>query len=301
MQFLARRLYATTVLPEAAGAARTGSTPRAVRLRRLRKQPAIAQGDSDMTAKGLTPSEYTTYRRLRANGGLVRPDGGNKTEEEWLEDLNTRRARVRGVKRDNLRKDGGYDYKVVGQKVYLPNIIFRLVRNNTPMGQPYNPYEATFRIPQSVTKTDVRSYLTAVYGVKTTYIRTDNYLSPVRRDHVDSSWSRTNPNRTYKRAVVGLMDPFYYPMELENMDEKERKEREGWIEEKFAIGEHKRRLKYEMLRMTKNSSGKDWKWWGSVASKRSAILRNIAERRALRENLVSAEAKDMQASRAKAR
>ncbi|KAJ2966781.1 hypothetical protein NUW54_g13706 [Trametes sanguinea] len=48
-----------------------------------------------------------------------------------------------------------------------------MVRNHTPPGQPYNPYEATFRVPQSVTKTDIRSYLLAVYGVQTTYIRTD--------------------------------------------------------------------------------------------------------------------------------
>ena len=55
--------------------------------------------------------------------------------------------------------------EVVGQKIFLPNIIFKLVRNHTPAGQPYNPYEATFRVPPSVTKTDVRAYLLAVYGV----------------------------------------------------------------------------------------------------------------------------------------
>ncbi len=46
---------------------------------------------------------------------------------------------------------------MVGEKVYLPNIIFRLVPNFTPLGKPYNSHEATFRIPQSVTKTDVRA------------------------------------------------------------------------------------------------------------------------------------------------
>ncbi|EDR14659.1 uncharacterized protein LACBIDRAFT_163947, partial [Laccaria bicolor S238N-H82] len=96
---------------------------------------------------------------------------------------------------------------VLGKRVYLPNIIFKLVRNNTPPGMPYNPYEATFRIPHSVTKTDIRSYLAAVYGVKTTYVRTDNYISPVYRR---LGYER-KPFKTYKRAVVGLVDPFYYP------------------------------------------------------------------------------------------
>jgi len=52
---------------------------------------------------------------------------------------------------------GAKETQVVGEKVYLPNIIFRLVPNFTPLGKPYNSHEATFRIPQSVTKTDVRA------------------------------------------------------------------------------------------------------------------------------------------------
>ena len=101
--------------------------------------------------------------------------------------------------------------QVVGEKVYLPNIIFRLVPNFTSPGKPYNPYEGTFRIPQSVTKTYVRAYLAAMYGVQTTYIRTDNYFAPVRRAW-NGAWVRAGRSyRTYKRAVVGLVEPFYYP------------------------------------------------------------------------------------------
>ncbi|KZT43067.1 hypothetical protein SISSUDRAFT_963123, partial [Sistotremastrum suecicum HHB10207 ss-3] len=98
---------------------------------------------------------------------------------------------------------------VVGQRIYLPNIIFRLIRNKTLPGQPYNPYEATFRIPNSVTKNDVRSYLLAMYGVETTYIRTDNYFSPLYRNY--DRTQKTRRQYTYKRAVVGLVEPFYYP------------------------------------------------------------------------------------------
>jgi large subunit ribosomal protein L23 len=217
------------------------------------------------------------------------------TESEWLERLNARRSRIRGIK--HVKKpDGEVDTQVVGQKIYLPNIIFRLVRNHTPAGQPYNPYEATFRIPQSVTKTDVRSYLATVYGVKTTYIRTDNYISPIYRDLSDHSWTRTKSFRTYKRAVVGLVDPFFYPLRLEDMGEKEREERENWIEEEFKIKETERMRKYELLRMTKSGS-KDWKWRGSLVLKRSAILKLIAERRAARERIIESHAEEIRARR----
>ena len=57
---------------------------------------------------------------------------------------------------------------LLGERIYLPNVIFRMVRNHTLPGEPYNPFEATFRIPQSITKTDIRSYLLAVYGVECT-------------------------------------------------------------------------------------------------------------------------------------
>ncbi|KAJ6610239.1 hypothetical protein B0H10DRAFT_1681160, partial [Mycena sp. CBHHK59/15] len=101
---------------------------------------------------------------------------------------------------------------VEGQKIYLPNFVIRLVRNYTPLGQPYNPWQATFRIPKSITKTDMRSYLSAVYGVQTTYIRTDNYRAEISRRPIGRSTPDKRPGiASYKRAVVGLVEPFYYP------------------------------------------------------------------------------------------
>ena len=287
-----RRLYAT--IPKAAAAARTASTPRAVRLRRLRKRPAVPPGKSDATKEGLTPTEDARYLRLRAKGELGGYNGRNITKSDWLERLNARRSRIRGIKYVKV-EDGEQDMQIVGQKIYLPNIIFRLVRNHTPAGQAYNPYEATFRIPQSVTKTDVRSYLASVYGVKTTYIRTDNYISPIYRSPTDNR-SRTKSYKTYKRAVVGLVDPFYYPLSLEDMEEKEKAERKKWIEDKFGIEATEKMHKYEQLRMTKSGS-KNWKWRGSLALKRSVILKLVAERRAAREGVVEDFAKDMRARR----
>jgi hypothetical protein len=128
----------------------------------------------------------------------------------------------------------GPDLMGVGRKVYLPNIIFRLMPNHTPKGEPYNPYEATFRIPQSVTKTDVRSYLRAMYGLQITYIRTDNYFSPiVRRPHQPKG--RHVSRRTFKRAVVGLVSPFVFPEMMEDMALTERESRQKYLNETFYL------------------------------------------------------------------
>ncbi|KAF8892060.1 mitochondrial ribosomal protein L23 [Infundibulicybe gibba] len=275
-----RRLYTTKPpMPEAALAARTASTPLAVRLRRRNKFGPLAPGASDATPNGLTPTEHARYQRLHATGQLAIVDGKEVTEAEWLARMTENRSRVRGFK--SVRRNGVDETEVLGRRVYLPNIIFRLVRNNTPPGQPYNPYEATFRIPKSITKTDVRSYLLAVYGVKTTYIRTDNYISPV----FPRQGNKRKSFKTYKRAVVGLVDPFYYPLRLEDMAAKDRQEREKWIEERFQIQATRTAQKYEMLRLTKGQS-KGWKFKEPLATKRSHILRLVAERRAKREGLI---------------
>jgi large subunit ribosomal protein L23 len=277
LQACFRRLYST--IPDAAAVARTASTPRAVRLRRLRKRPPVPLGQSDASPAGSTPSELARYNRELAKGEVIGPDGRYLTEEEWLQKMNERRTRIRGA-REYLSRRGKEQVQVLGQKIYLPNIIFRLVRNHTPPGQPYNPYEATFRIPQSVNKPDIRSYLSAVYGVKTTYIRTDNYISPVGRDGSTKSF------RTYKRAVVGLVDPFYYPLALEDMPKEEKEQREKWIEDTFHVKETEERRKMFLLRMTRGQS-KGWKWRTGSTAQRGNILRLIAERRSLRETAVA--------------
>ncbi|RPD64090.1 hypothetical protein L226DRAFT_533401 [Lentinus tigrinus ALCF2SS1-7] len=278
------RLYAT--IPEAAAAARTASTPRAVRLRRARKgidvEPAVLE--SDATPEGLTPSEFARYQRALAKGELLQTDGRNLSEAEWLERLDAKRSRVRGV-REVVQDDGEKEMQVVGQKVYLPNVIFKMVRNHTPFGQAYNPYEATFRVPQSVTKTDIRSYLLAVYGVQTTYIRTDNYQSPLRKGR--GRPASALPDRTYKRAVVGLVEPFYYPQAEEDMSTKDRAERRKWLQERLLVGRAQQNMQEYFLRVTRSLDGKGWKWRTGTTASRGNILRLIAERRAEREHAIA--------------
>ncbi|KAI6126066.1 hypothetical protein EDD16DRAFT_1516866 [Pisolithus croceorrhizus] len=184
---------------------------------------------------------------------------------------NEKCSRLRGTKL--VGKGNQRQVEVVGQKIYLPNVIFRTVRNHTPKGKPYNPYEATFRVPHSITKTDIRSYLSAVYGVKTTYIRTANYTSPLRRTRM--GLRPVGRYRTYKRAVVGLVDPFYYPLDMEDMDKVARKEREAWLE-KFTLKGLARWRRYELVRTTQSGS-KSWRFTGHL--RRDKILQAIARRR----------------------
>ena len=74
------------------------------------------------TPAGLTPTEFARYQRSMAKGELYRPDGSLMTEAEWLEKLDGRRSRVRGM-RKVTKDDGQTEVEVVGQKVFLPNII----------------------------------------------------------------------------------------------------------------------------------------------------------------------------------
>jgi large subunit ribosomal protein L23 len=276
------RLYSS--VPDVAASARTASTPRAVRLRRLRKRPELAEADTDATAAGLTPTEFARYRRGLAKGELATPDGKELSESEWLTKLNNRRTRIRGTKVVK-KEDGTKQIQVVGQKVYLPNVTFRMVRNFTPPGKPYNPYEATFRVSQSTTKTDIRSYLAAVYGVQTTYIRTDNYLSPYKRAF--NGWAKKR--KEYKRAVVGLVEPFYYPQAIEDMPRVEREERQKWLEDKFFIKNLREMRTWELLRMTKKGS-KNWHWrkgeGGHYTAQRGKIIAAVAAQRAKREQFL---------------
>lgn len=273
----ARRLYSTRPpLRPNAFAARTASTPLAVRLRREKKLGPVKSGNTDATPEGLTPTELARYKRLRAKSRLPIVSNREVSMKEWVDKVNKRRSRIRGFR--TVKRDGKNEVEVVGQTVYLPNIIFKLVRNATPPGRPYNPYEATFYIPLSVTKTDIRSYLLAVYGVKTTYIRTDIYY-PSPKGPIS-----TRQRRSYKRAVVGLEDPFYYPQRMEDMRVDERAEREQWIQDHFRIKEARDQLTYQLLRISKQSKNVGLSF---QSHNRAAILRSIADKRKIREETIA--------------
>ena len=97
-----------------------------------------------------------------------------------------------------------------GSLQYLPNILIRLVRNHTPRGQAYDVWKATFRVPLHMHKHELRSYLLAVYGLRTTWARSMVYRSPI----VFSAAKRrrvVGQGRTFKKVEVGLLEPFVFP------------------------------------------------------------------------------------------
>jgi large subunit ribosomal protein L23 len=293
MQIASRALRRSYATHSRAREGRALSAPKAVRERR-----AAQKLDKD-TNKELSQSELAAYQRALALGDLAGKgkEGGEPTEVEWLAKLNQRRNRIRGIKIEK-QKDGQTKVVAMGQKVYLPNIIFRMVRNHTPRGMPYNPYQATFRLPQSVTKTDIRSYLLSVYGVETTYIRTDNYLSPLHRSPINGSSTVTKSYKTYKRAVVGLVKPFEPPPAYEALESEEfRRQRRKYLEDNFAIQSAKTAQRLAYLRMTKKGSEK-WTWRNITMSNRGQILRAIGHARWKREHALEATEELMQEARA---
>ncbi len=135
-----------------------------------------------------------------------------------------------------------------------------------------------------------------MYGVQTTCIRTDNYFAPVLRAW-NGAWVRAGRSyRTYKRAVVGLVEPFYYPMMPEDMSEADREARERSLDELYHTRARKDLLKVQLLRLTrKNSPG--WVWRGDFTTRRGTILKKIAEQRALREQFIQVTKERMQEAR----
>lgn len=103
-----------------------------------------------------------------------------------------------------------------GPLSFLPNIIVRLVRNHTPKGTSYDPFKATFRVPLNMHKHELRSYLLHIYGLRTTWVRSMVYRSPVAIN-TRTRQKKTGSGRTYKKVEVGLLEPFFFPEVDSNM------------------------------------------------------------------------------------
>ncbi|CAD6911032.1 unnamed protein product [Tilletia laevis] len=94
---------------------------------------------------------------------------------------------------------------------FLPNILVRLVRNYTASGEKYDVWKATFRVPLSMHKHALRSYLLAIYGLRTTWARSMIYRSKLTRSARGGGVKRPGKDRTYKKVEVGLLEPFLWP------------------------------------------------------------------------------------------
>lgn len=89
------------------------------------------------------------------------------------------------------------------EKVYLPNIVFQMVRSPN-----LQPNQVAFRVPQSCNKFDIHSYLTNIYGVNVLDVRTMNYATRYKQDGF-RKWIKSS--KAYKKAIVTIDEPFQWP------------------------------------------------------------------------------------------
>lgn len=114
-------------------------------------------------------------------------------------------------------------------------------------------------MPKATTKQDVRSYLKAVYNLDTTFVRTDIRLPEIKR--TKHGLTRKDSHQNYKRAVVGLTEPFHYPDDIDEMDRQERELERKRLEFTFNIERRKEQYKRQLLTLktekksTKNRAG----------------------------------------------
>ena len=273
-----RRTYATVSSDAAAEYAQASSAPLKIKERR----------DATVEEFAHTPTAERNLT-LEEKRRLVRPPVRTKTE----------RSRLRGV-RVMRRADGSMGEQVVGQRIYLPNVLFTMIPNHTLPGKPYNPYEATFYIPNYLTKTDVRSYLHAVYGVECTYIRTDNYFMPMKHRKavaIGRIVQDTGNKKTHKRAVVGLKEPFYYPQMVQDMNGKDRWLRETHLEDTFRIKALEEVRKAISVKFTTGARENDINALAQQWDSRRKIIRRLWERREERERATRDLARQLQEAR----
>lgn len=106
------------------------------------------------------------------------------------------------------------------QQIYLPNIIFRLVRNSPKEAK--NPFIATFRVPVQLTKPDIVSYLWQIYGLKVTSISTITEMGEMVRMR-PGKYKAERRKKNTKKAIVGMEEPFWFP----------EKRPEAWLRDNF--------------------------------------------------------------------
>ncbi|GAB5587446.1 mitochondrial 54S ribosomal protein YmL41 [Umbelopsis nana] len=90
-------------------------------------------------------------------------------------------------------------------KVYLPNLIFKMVRSPN-----LQPNQVAFRVPPKCNKFDIHSYLTNIYNVNVQEVRTMNYATRIKRR---KDGRVTGREAAYKKAIVTIDEPFAYPPE----------------------------------------------------------------------------------------
>ncbi|BEJ11986.1 hypothetical protein CspHIS471_0204460 [Cutaneotrichosporon sp. HIS471] len=284
-------------LPAKAVASQAATAPLAVRERREQfphaQRKSVLVNPSDFEGgKGWPEHLEKLFQNMRRAGQYK----GDETSARnaFLKVNQAWRSRVRGGPESDwftyFASEGSpkASKEVVGQKIWLPNITIRLVRNSTKAGQAYDPWTATFRIPPGMTKNDLRSYLHAVYGLEVTFIRTELRVGVVARNRRGQQVRLGGADNHFKRAVVGLTEPFHYPDDVEEMragtfggkeeGEMQAQARERMLDGEFLVDGAKSFQKQMLMKIMKGQ-----RWRGKTTANAGNIIREIARRRNERE------------------
>ncbi|KAK1699931.1 ribosomal protein L23 [Colletotrichum godetiae] len=109
-----------------------------------------------------------------------------------------------------IARQGPASFKLGTKAVFLPNHVVTFVRKDKSP-----PKMATFNVPLTFTKFDIRDYLWNLYGVETTAVRSQVKQSAIERRSTGSGYFR--PQST-KVMTVQLTKPFVWPTPPEDLE-----------------------------------------------------------------------------------
>ncbi|KAJ2056177.1 mitochondrial 54S ribosomal protein YmL41 [Coemansia sp. S146] len=95
-------------------------------------------------------------------------------------------------------------------RVYFPNLVFKIIPDAR-----LSKNQAAFRVPLNVNKLDIKDYLTHIYNVNVTDVRTAVFQGKLTVNRFTGQKERTS--RT-KKAIVTTKEEFEYPQEA-NVDQ----------------------------------------------------------------------------------
>ncbi|KAI9004080.1 hypothetical protein BC832DRAFT_558495 [Gaertneriomyces semiglobifer] len=90
-----------------------------------------------------------------------------------------------------------------GAKLFFPNVVMQIVRSNLP------PHQCVFRCPPALNKIDIKAYLTNLYNINISDVRTMNYSPQELSAAGRRRQKRLEPK--YKKVIVTMEEDFNFP------------------------------------------------------------------------------------------
>ncbi|KAJ2845488.1 mitochondrial 54S ribosomal protein YmL41 [Coemansia erecta] len=90
-------------------------------------------------------------------------------------------------------------------KIYFPNLVFKIIPDSR-----LSKNQAAFRVPLQVNKLDIKDYLTHIYNVTVTDVRTTVFPGKLSLNQYTAQMERSP---RIKKAIVTIKEQFDYPQE----------------------------------------------------------------------------------------